>query len=67
MESLLLSARLQDCYNETAMSGEDDLNIYSPIIGQACVARYDDKLWYRAQVIGKSVCNECLFYQYKYY
>lgn len=53
MESLLLSAKLQECYNATAMSGED-LNIYCPVIGQACVARYD-KLWYRAEVTGKGV------------
>lgn len=61
MESLLLSARLQDCYNETTISVEDDLNIYCPIVGQACVAHYDDKLWYRAQIIGKGVCYECFF------
>ncbi|XP_044072779.1 RING finger protein 17 isoform X2 [Siniperca chuatsi] len=52
MESLLLSAKLQECYNETAVTAADDLNVYCPVIGQACVARYDDKLWYRAQVIG---------------
>ncbi|CAB1418936.1 unnamed protein product [Pleuronectes platessa] len=52
MESLLLSVKLQDCYNATSVAGQDDLNIYCPSIGQACVARYDDKLWYRAQVMG---------------
>ncbi|XP_040005066.1 RING finger protein 17 isoform X2 [Xiphias gladius] len=52
MESLLLSAKLQDFYSATTVAGQDDLNIYCPVIGQACVARYDDKLWYRAQVIG---------------
>nr|XP_019956334.1 PREDICTED: RING finger protein 17 [Paralichthys olivaceus] len=52
MESLLLSDKLQDCYNATSVAGQDDLNIYCPSIGQACVARYDDKLWYRAQVMG---------------
>ncbi|XP_022595844.1 RING finger protein 17 [Seriola dumerili] len=52
MESLLLSAKLQDCYNATTVAGQDDLCIYCPVIGQACVARYDDKQWYRAQVIG---------------
>ncbi|XP_059198689.1 RING finger protein 17 isoform X2 [Centropristis striata] len=51
MESLLLSAKLQDCYNTRKVAGEDDLNIYCPMIEQACVARYEDK-WYRAQVIG---------------
>ncbi|XP_023259049.1 RING finger protein 17 [Seriola lalandi dorsalis] len=52
MESLLLSAKLQDCYNATTMVGQDELCIYCPVIGQACVALYDDKQWYRAQVIG---------------
>ncbi|XP_035531967.1 RING finger protein 17 isoform X2 [Morone saxatilis] len=51
-EPLLLSAKLQDCYNATTMAGEEDLNVYCPVIGQAYVARYDDKLWYRAKVIG---------------
>ena len=55
MESVLLSAKLQDCYNATA-AGVDDLRVYCPVIGQAYVARYDDKLWYRAQVIGEDVC-----------
>lgn len=50
MESLLLSAKLQEYYSET--SGNNDLNIYCPVIEQACVARYEDK-WYRAQVIGE--------------
>ncbi|KAM9347789.1 LOW QUALITY PROTEIN: RING finger protein 17 [Symphorus nematophorus] len=52
MESLLLSAKLQDCYNASTVAGEDDLNVYCPVLGQAYVARFDDKLWYRAQVIG---------------
>ncbi|KAK2905757.1 hypothetical protein Q8A73_009700 [Channa argus] len=51
MESLLLSAKLQDCYNAANVCGEEDFNIYCPVIGQACVARYEN-LWYRAQVIG---------------
>lgn len=62
MEYLLLSAKLQDCYNESTVAAEDDLCIYCPVIGQACVARYDDKYWYRAQIIGKGVfsLNKCL-------
>uniref|UniRef100_A0AAQ6A8N9 Tudor domain-containing protein n=1 Tax=Amphiprion ocellaris TaxID=80972 RepID=A0AAQ6A8N9_AMPOC len=52
MESLLLSAKLQECYNETTVVRQGELNIYCPVIGQACVARFDDKSWYRAQVIG---------------
>ncbi|XP_040913538.1 RING finger protein 17 [Toxotes jaculatrix] len=54
MEFLLLSAKLQDHYSETTVAGQDDLNIYCPVIGQACVARYDNKLWYRAEIIGES-------------
>ncbi|CAG5865302.1 unnamed protein product [Menidia menidia] len=52
METLLLSAKLQDCYNISTEFGEDKLKIYCPVIGQPCVARFEDKLWYRAQVIG---------------
>nr|XP_033473084.1 RING finger protein 17 [Epinephelus lanceolatus]XP_033473085.1 RING finger protein 17 [Epinephelus lanceolatus] len=48
MEALLLSAKLQDCYNG---NNEDGLKIYCPVLEQACVARFEDK-WYRAQVIG---------------
>lgn len=62
MESFLLSAKLQDCYNAT--SGEDDLTIYCPVIGQACVARYGDMSWYRAQVIGEGCV--CMF-KYLFY
>ncbi|XP_027147115.1 RING finger protein 17 isoform X2 [Larimichthys crocea] len=50
MESLLLSAKLQECYSATETGG-DHLRVYCPVMGQAYVARYDDK-WYRAQVIG---------------
>lgn len=56
MESLLLSAKLQDFYSASTCSGDDELNIFCPVIGQACVARFEDKLWYRAQVIGNGVC-----------
>ncbi|XP_034549440.1 RING finger protein 17 isoform X2 [Notolabrus celidotus] len=52
MESLLLSAKLQECYNATTVAEGDDLKVYCPVIEQAYVARYEDKLWYRAQVIG---------------
>ena len=56
METLLLSAKLQDCYNAQTVFGEDELKVYCPVIGQACIARFEDKLWYRAQVIGGDVC-----------
>ncbi|XP_061749993.1 RING finger protein 17 isoform X2 [Nerophis ophidion] len=52
MESLLLLTKLQDCYNAEVPAGEDHLLIYCPVIGQACVARFEDTLWYRAEVIG---------------
>lgn len=55
MESLLLSAKLQECYNSTTLAKGKDLTVYCPVIGQAYVARYDDKFWYRAQVIGEGV------------
>ncbi|XP_021162995.2 RING finger protein 17 [Fundulus heteroclitus] len=47
--SLLLSTKLQDFYNELA---EDELRVHCPVIGQACVARFGDKSWYRTKVIG---------------
>ncbi|KAM3608198.1 uncharacterized protein V6R79_020824 [Siganus canaliculatus] len=52
MESLLLSTKLQECYNATTAVGEDNLRVYCPVVGQAYVALYEDQLWYRAQVIG---------------
>lgn len=55
MEFMLLSAKLQEFYNDLALLEEDKLSIYCPVIGQSCVARLDDKLWYRAQVTGKCV------------
>ncbi|KAF6717026.1 RING finger protein 17 [Oryzias melastigma] len=52
MESLLLSARLQDCYNAPDVFEDEELKVYCPEIGQPCVARFEENLWYRAQVIG---------------
>uniref|UniRef100_A0A3B3BSJ7 Tudor domain-containing protein n=1 Tax=Oryzias melastigma TaxID=30732 RepID=A0A3B3BSJ7_ORYME len=52
MESLLLSARLQDCYNAPDVLEDEELKVYCPEIGQPCVARFEENLWYRAQVIG---------------
>uniref|UniRef100_A0A4W5RKN9 Ring finger protein 17 n=1 Tax=Hucho hucho TaxID=62062 RepID=A0A4W5RKN9_9TELE len=57
MEFLLLTAKLQECYSYDCPSrgtrGEDqDLEVYCPVLDQACVARFDDKVWYRAHVIG---------------
>ncbi|KAM9803355.1 RING finger protein 17 isoform 2-T2 [Syngnathus typhle] len=50
MESLLLKAKLQECYNDK--NAEESLLLYCPVIGQACVARFDENMWYRAEVIG---------------
>ncbi|KAL6100378.1 rnf17 [Pungitius sinensis] len=52
MEFVLLSSKLQDCYNASTARAEEDLTIYCPVMEQACVARYEDKLWYRARVVG---------------
>ncbi|XP_023806629.1 RING finger protein 17 isoform X2 [Oryzias latipes] len=52
MESLLLTTRLQDCYNTPAVLEDEELKVYCPEIGQPCVARFEENLWYRAQVIG---------------
>ncbi|XP_015234378.1 PREDICTED: RING finger protein 17 [Cyprinodon variegatus] len=49
MESLLLTAKLQDCYNSLK---EDELRIYCPEMGEACVACFQDNMWYRAQIEG---------------
>lgn len=67
MESLLLSAKLQDYYNTTAVARENSLSVYCPVIGQAYVARYENS-WYRAQVIGEGVSGNvcacaCLRYE----
>ncbi|CAJ1079084.1 RING finger protein 17 isoform X4 [Xyrichtys novacula] len=51
MEFMLLQAKLQECYNATS-AAEEDLKVYCPVIEQAYVALFEDKQWYRAQVIG---------------
>ncbi|XP_056292563.1 RING finger protein 17-like [Pseudoliparis swirei] len=48
MEFVLLSAKLQACYNET----REELSVSCPVLHQACVALYEDRKWYRAQVTG---------------
>ncbi|XP_068428378.1 RING finger protein 17 isoform X2 [Clinocottus analis] len=55
MEFVLLSAKIQACYSEATVREEDDLSVYCPVMQQACVARYKDTLWYRAQVTGHPV------------
>lgn len=56
----MLSAQLQDCYNAAAVADADALTVRCPVIGQAYVACADDKLWYRAQVLGEEL--RCLRY-----
>ncbi|KAM3843321.1 RING finger protein 17-like [Diretmus argenteus] len=48
----MLTAKLQACYNATTVDRDTDLHLYCPVMGQACVACFDDNVWYRAQVIG---------------
>lgn len=63
MEFLLLNTKLQDCYG--LPEAESDLQIYSPVLSQACVALYDNKDWCRAEVTGASVCTcVCACVQY---
>ncbi|KAK3543926.1 hypothetical protein QTP70_031835 [Hemibagrus guttatus] len=50
MEFLLLNTKLQNCYG--LPGAESDLQIYSPVMSQACVALYDNTDWCRAQVTG---------------
>lgn len=57
MDLTLLSAQLQDCYNAATVTDAGDLMVYCPVIGQAYVARADDELWHRVQVIGKGICT----------
>ncbi|XP_054602581.1 RING finger protein 17 isoform X2 [Nothobranchius furzeri] len=52
MEASQLSVKLQDCYNRLAVLEDNELNIYCPVIGQACVARFERNIWYRAKIIG---------------
>ncbi|TSO88057.1 UDP-glucose:glycoprotein glucosyltransferase 2 [Bagarius yarrelli] len=50
MEFLLLNTKLQTCYGP--VGAESDLQIYVPVLSQACVALYDNMDWCRAQVTG---------------
>ncbi|KAF7709854.1 hypothetical protein HF521_016704 [Silurus meridionalis] len=50
MEFLLLNTQLQNCYG--LPGAESDLQVYSPVLSQACVALYDNKDWCRALVTG---------------
>ncbi|XP_030642398.1 RING finger protein 17 [Chanos chanos] len=50
-EFFLLNSKLQDCYGWAGIEGAGH-QLHTPVQDQACVALYDDKLWYRAQVTG---------------
>ncbi|TNN60930.1 RING finger protein 17 [Liparis tanakae] len=49
MEFVLLSAKLQDWYKEP----REEQRVSVPVLHQACVALYEDRKWYRAQVTGR--------------
>ncbi|KAM6934575.1 RING finger protein 17 [Xenentodon cancila] len=53
-EFSLLSTKLQNCYNAPAPFKEDELLVYCPVLGQACIALFEETFWYRAKVIGHS-------------
>ncbi|XP_072300260.1 RING finger protein 17 [Eucyclogobius newberryi] len=53
MESLLLSDKLQKFYNAPPECEEENLFIYCPVMGDACVALFEDQMWYRAQITGQ--------------
>ncbi|XP_058886232.1 RING finger protein 17 isoform X2 [Acipenser ruthenus] len=48
VEFLILMAKIQDFY----CKGEDGLEMYCPYQDQACVALFEDDVWYRARIIG---------------
>ncbi|KAL0963607.1 hypothetical protein UPYG_G00308540 [Umbra pygmaea] len=55
-EFLLLTAKLQDYYSyESCGKGsrvdDQSMDVYCPVVGQACVARFDDKVWSRARIV----------------
>ncbi|XP_061092080.1 RING finger protein 17 isoform X2 [Conger conger] len=49
IEYLLLNAKLQDFYSQEGLGG---LEVFCPTLEQACAALFEDKVWYRAQIIG---------------
>ncbi|XP_035264204.1 RING finger protein 17 isoform X1 [Anguilla anguilla] len=49
MEYLLLNSKLQDFYSQEGLGG---LEVFCPSLEQACAALFEDKVWYRAQIIG---------------
>ncbi|KAG9330401.1 hypothetical protein JZ751_025522 [Albula glossodonta] len=53
MEFLLLNAKLQELYSQDSQQG--GLEVFCPMLEQACAALFEDKVWYRAQIIGEGV------------
>ncbi|KAJ8407108.1 hypothetical protein AAFF_G00287840 [Aldrovandia affinis] len=49
MEFLLLNAKLQEVYSQEGGAG---LEVSCPALEQACAALFEDKVWYRAQIVG---------------
>ncbi|XP_048878270.1 RING finger protein 17 isoform X1 [Brienomyrus brachyistius] len=50
-EFLLLNAKLQECYSQD-IPKRQGVKVSYPLTNQACVAMFEDKVWYRAQIIG---------------
>uniref|UniRef100_A0A8D0GPR5 RING finger protein 17 n=1 Tax=Sphenodon punctatus TaxID=8508 RepID=A0A8D0GPR5_SPHPU len=51
LDFLVLLKKIEEIYKN---EGEDNLEILCPVQGQACIAKFEDGVWYRAQVIGLS-------------
>ncbi|MGH0122977.1 UNVERIFIED_CONTAM: hypothetical protein FKN15_077631 [Acipenser sinensis] len=58
VEFLILMAKIQDFY----CKGEDGLEMYCPYQDQACVALFEDDVWYRARIIGTYSTNPSLYW-----
>ncbi|XP_066169128.1 RING finger protein 17 [Sylvia atricapilla] len=56
-ESLALLEEIQEIYKQ---ENAKNLEIISPVKGQACIAKQEDGNWYRAQIIGLPSCQEVL-------
>ncbi|XP_043929225.1 RING finger protein 17 isoform X2 [Protopterus annectens] len=56
LEFLVLEQKIQEAYKEDI----DNLEIICPVLGQACIAQFEDDRWYRARVIGLPGSREVL-------
>ncbi|KAJ7426534.1 RING finger protein 17 [Willisornis vidua] len=55
LESLSLQKKIQEVYKH---ENEENLGIFCPVEGQACIAKQEDGNWYRAQIRGLPSCQE---------